>query len=107
MDLTRVEQETIILFNEAEPQAEVFTYNERLKEKLESLASRFPEEIYRKEPDRYGAASFIVPKRLVTVNAPFGAERRRQARDRALKAQIRPPSRGHHSNGSGRPGGAG
>lgn len=98
MDLTRVEQETIILFNEAEPWAEVYTYNQRLKEKLEGLAQRFPEEIRRKEPDHYGAATFVVPKRLVTVNAPFGAQRREQARAQALQANRRPPARSRDPN---------
>lgn len=101
MDLTRVEQETIILFNEAEPQAEVYTYNQRLKEKLEGLALRFPEEIARKDPDRFGAATFTVPKRLVTVNAPFGEQRRKAARDRALRANLRPPSRSNDPQGGG------
>ena len=101
MDLTRVEQETIILFNEAEPQAEVYTYNQRLKEKLEDLARRFPEEIARKEPDRFGAATFTVPKRLVTVNAPFGEQRRKAARDRALQANLRPPARSRDPQGGG------
>ena len=107
MDLTRVEQETIILFNEAEPQAEVYTYNQRLNEKLEGLAQRFPEEIRRKEPDHYGAATFLVPKRLVTVSTPFGEQRREQARDRALKANRRPPARSRdprHGGEDGTPG---
>ncbi len=107
MDLTRVEQETIILFNEAEPQAEVYTYNQRLKEKLEGLAQRFPEEIARKEPDHFGAATFLVPKRLVTVNAPFGEQRRKQARDRALKDNRRPPARSKDPQGGGAAGGPG
>ena len=34
MELSRLEQETIILFNEAEPTAEIYTHNKKLREKL-------------------------------------------------------------------------
>lgn len=36
--MNRLEQETIVLFNEAEPHASVYTYNGALKRKLSNLA---------------------------------------------------------------------
>lgn len=41
--LTKLEQETIILFNEAEPTAEVYTYNDRLINKLDKLCEAYPD----------------------------------------------------------------
>ncbi len=38
MKLSLVERETILLYNQAEPMAEVYTHDPRLMEKLELLA---------------------------------------------------------------------
>ena len=45
MELSRLEQETIILFNEAEPTAEIYTHNKKLREKLERLSQKHPDKI--------------------------------------------------------------
>ena len=45
MGLSRLEQETIILFNEAEPTAEIYTHNKKLREKLERLSQKHPDKI--------------------------------------------------------------
>ena len=43
MGLTKLEQETVIIFNEADDFAEIFTYNGRLKSKLNKLCKEHPE----------------------------------------------------------------
>lgn len=45
--MTRLEQETIINFNEAEAEANVYTHNAALCRKLEALAGQRPEEAKR------------------------------------------------------------
>ena len=66
MKLSLVERETILLYNQAEPMAEVYTHDPRLMEKLELLAKKHPDQITRKD-----AHNFTVPKRCgITIIAP-------------------------------------
>jgi hypothetical protein len=44
-NLSRIEQETVILFNEAETTATIETHNGRLKRKLDRLAAERPNEV--------------------------------------------------------------
>lgn len=74
MKLSLVERETILLYNQAEPMAEVYTHDPRLMEKLELLAKKHPDQITRKD-----AHNFTVPKRCVSVREPYSAERRKAA----------------------------
>ena len=82
MKLSLVERETILLYNQAEPMAEVYTHDPRLMEKLELLAKKHPDQITRKD-----AHNFTVPKRCVSVREPYSAERRKAASERA-KADV-------------------
>ena len=88
MKLTPIEQETIILYNQAEATAEVETYDARLLEKLNRLAEKYPDQI-----QKTGERRFIVPKRCVSVREPYSAERRKAASDRAKAAGYMPPVR--------------
>ena len=69
MKLSRYEQETIILYNQAEAAAEVYTHDPRLLEKLRRLAEKYPDQIVKKDRQ-----TFTVPKRcaasLVVYMAP-------------------------------------
>ena len=88
MKLNAIEQETIILYNQAEATAEVETYDARLLEKLNRLAEKYPDQI-----QKTGERRFIVPKRCVSVREPYSAERRKAASDRAKAAGYMPPVR--------------
>ena len=88
MKLTAIEQETIILYNQAESAAEVETYDVRLLEKLNRLAEKYPDQI-----QKTGERRFTVPKRCVSVREPYSAERRKAASDRAKAAGYMPPVR--------------
>lgn len=87
MKLPRIEQETIILYNEAEATAEVFTYDQKLLTKLERLAVKYPDQI-----TRTGERQYIVPKACVLVRELFSEERRKAASDRAKANGYRPPA---------------
>ena len=69
MKLSLVERETILLYNQAEPMAEVYTHDPRLMEKLELLAKKHPDQITRKD-----AHNFTVPKRCVSVQGSHTAQ---------------------------------
>ena len=56
MKLSLVERETILLYNQAEPMAEVYTHDPRLMEKLELLAKKHPDQITRKDAHNIRAA---------------------------------------------------
>ena len=88
MKLSLVERETILLYNQAEPMAEVYTHDPRLMEKLELLAKKHPDQITRKD-----AHNFTVPKRCVSLREPYSAERRKAASERAKAAGYQPPVR--------------
>lgn len=88
MKLSRIEQETIILYNEAESTAEVFTYDQKLFHKLERLTEKYPGQI-----TRTGERQFIVPKACVLIREPYSEERRAAARKRALEAGYAPPTK--------------
>ena len=70
---SRLEQETIVNFNEEEAEARVYTFNKSLQNRLQKLTAERPDEC-RPDPDQRltgnGAAAFIVPKRWVKVAPP-------------------------------------
>lgn len=81
MKLSLYEQETIILYNQAEATAEVYTHDSRLLEK-------YPDQIVKKDRQ-----TFLVPKRCVSVREPYSAERRKATSERAKAAGYRPPKK--------------
>ena len=68
--LTKLEQETIIIFNEQEPHAEVYTHNKTLQRKLSGLCEKYPEQFVLKGDNGAGGLTFIVPKKRINVTAP-------------------------------------
>lgn len=68
MSLSRYEQETIILFNEEESTASVYTYNGRLKRRLESLCTDRSSDVRQTKDDGRGGLTFEIPKKWVKVN---------------------------------------
>lgn len=86
MKLSKVEQETIVLYNEAESTAEVFTYDQKLLHKLERLAEKYPKWI-----TRTGERQYLVPKGCVLIREPYSEERRKAASERAKANGYRPP----------------
>lgn len=92
MNLTPYERETIILFNEEEDTASVYTHNAKLIRKLKKLSAKYPDKIYEVKSVN-GSVSYIVPKSCVSVREPFSEKRRKTAREIALKGNYRPPKR--------------
>ena len=85
MSVSKIEQETVILFNEAEPTASVYTYNGALKRKLSGLCDIRPTEARQTRDDGRGGLTFEVPKRWIKVNASriLTAEQKEERAERA------------------------
>lgn len=69
MSLSKMEKETIITFNEQESSAEIYTYNQAMKSRLNGLCKKHPDDftyLY----DRDGASVFRFAKNLISIRAP-------------------------------------
>lgn len=69
MSISRLEQETVINFNEAEPMANVYTHNGALKRKLAKLEEERPAEVKHIRTLPEGAEEYTIPKKWIKVNA--------------------------------------
>ena len=69
MRLTKAEQETIILFNEAEQTASVYTHNAALLHQLERLRRSHPAQVHQTERGGHGGADYL-PKKWVKLTPP-------------------------------------
>ena len=79
---SRIEQETIINFNEAEPTAEVYTCNAALIRRINAMAEA-SDEVTCGKSDEYGSF-FLLPKRWVSIRMPrrMTEEQRKAAAER-------------------------
>lgn len=93
MKLTGYEMETIILYNQAEPNAQVYTHDAKLIAKLRRLHDATPEKVYADFDGPNGAARYIVPKSCVGIRPPYSDARRKADSERALKNGLTPPQR--------------
>jgi len=93
MELTRYEQETIINYNEGEDTASVYTHDKRLRDKLETLALKYPDKITLERTFPNGAVEYGVPKRCVSIREPYSDARRAADSARAKQAGVFPPGR--------------
>ena len=92
--LSNIEKETIILFNEAERTASVYTYNVALIKKLTQLCDERPDEVTFDRANGHGAMDFTIPKKLIKVTAsrilsPEEKEIRAQSAQRAREARLK------------------
>ncbi len=97
MKLSKYEEETVVLYNEAEATANVYTHDPKLKEKLKRLSGKYPDQIIFQEENGVGGATYIVPRKCVLIREPYSEERRRADSERAKTAGRKPPKRGASS----------
>lgn len=76
--LTLVEQETVILWDNASKEAKVYTHDKKLISRLRELEEQFPKEYRLIETGPQRAVTYLVPKRYVTVRSPYNEDRRQQ-----------------------------
>lgn len=66
--LTNYERETIITFNEAETECEVYTYNQKLIRKLTERCESHPNLYKMVAEDQFGGYTFRFPKAKLRMN---------------------------------------
>lgn len=81
---TKEEKETIILFNEAESTATVYTHNTRLKKKLFQMKQEYPNHCNFLSENGDGGVTYRIDKNMVSVRKPYDEQRREKDRIRAL-----------------------
>ena len=98
MKLSKFEEETVVLYNEAQSTASVYTHDPKLKEKLKRLSEKYPEQIIFEKSDSSGGVTYTVPKKCVLIREPYSEKRRKAASERAKTAGYRPPKQGKVSD---------
>ena len=83
--VSKTEKETIILFNEEDDNAEIYTYNRKLISKLK----KHPTFVKLKEKDDAGAYTFVVPKDRMSIGIrkPLSEEQKSQLIERGKQMQ--------------------
>lgn len=70
MGLTKYEQETIILYNEKEATASVYTHNTGLQNTLRGLCESHLAQVRQTDNNRHGGLSFELPKKWIKITPP-------------------------------------
>ena len=78
--LTKVEKETIILFNEGESTASIYTYNAGLKKRLAAFSKKYPDLCQLEKPEHLGGVSYLIDKSRLSIRLqpPYSEERRQK-----------------------------
>ncbi len=93
MSLTNIERETIVTFNEGEPAAEIFTYNTRIKRRLQELCPLHPADVRQVKDNGEGGVTYQCPKSWIRINPPrtsinLTEEQREQRRENMRKLHM-------------------
>ena len=87
MKLTKYEKETIVLFNEGEREASVYTHNADLKRRLSSFAEKYPDLCRLERSTSGGSVTYLLDKSRLSIRLlpPYSEERRKAASEYAKK----------------------
>ena len=83
--LTKYEKETIILFNEGEDTASIYTFNAGLKKRLALFAKKYPDLCRQEKAHEQGGVSYVLDRSRLSIRLqpPMSEERRRKASENA------------------------
>ena len=83
--LTKYEKETIVLFNEADEEAHIQTYNAGLRKRLEAFSKKYPDLCRLDKTYEQGGVSYVLDKSRLSIRLqpPYSEERRRKASENA------------------------
>ena len=83
--LTKYEKETIILFNEGEDTASVYTYNAGLRKRLANFSKKYPALCRLDKTYEQGGVSYVLDKSRLSIRLqpPYSEERRQKASENA------------------------
>lgn len=79
--LNKYEKVTEIYYNAAEPRAEIYTHDTKLKKRLQTYAKKYPKVCKLIEDDKQGGLRFTIDKKRMSIRltAPYSEERRAAA----------------------------
>ena len=83
--LTKYEKETIILFNEGEDEASIYTYNAGLRKRLAAFSKKHPDLCRLVKEHSQGGVSYTLDKSRLSIRLqpPMSEERRRKVSEYA------------------------
>ena len=90
-NVPKEERETILLFNEADDAATIYTFNSSLKRRLAAFAENYPDLCKLTVDDAvYGSMTYEIKKSRVSIRlvAPYSEERRKAASDYARRQGV-------------------
>lgn len=89
--LTRLEQETIIVYNAAEPNVEVYTADPVMMRRMDKLCEKRPE-VFRIIKSDLISKTYMCPKKCIRVKAPrqMTEEQKQAAGERLARVRRRP-----------------
>lgn len=88
--LTKAEQETIILFNQEEENAIVYTHSLKLKQQLKRLAANRTSFISLKQNNCWGGLTFELPKSWIKIRPNrVVSEQEREIRANRLRRNLK------------------
>lgn len=70
MKLTSLERESVFVFNQAERNASIFTYNAALQEQLSALCTAYPDRVHQTAANDFGGLTFELPKKWLRIVPP-------------------------------------
>ena len=65
--LTKIEKETIVLFNEGEDKANIYTHNAGLKKRLAAFAKKYPDLCRLEKSNVQGGVSYELAKSRLSI----------------------------------------
>ena len=77
MRLTKYEKETMILFNESEDEASIYTHNAGLKTRLARFSRKYPQLCHLKERNKHGGRIYLIDKSRLSIHLqpPYSDDR--------------------------------
>ena len=83
--LTKIEKETIILFNEGESTASIYTYNAGLKKRLAAFSKKYPDLCQMEKPEHLGGVSYLIDKSRLSIRLQPPIQRGTQAESQSVR----------------------
>ena len=74
--LTKIEKETIVLFNEGEDKANIYTHNAGLKKRLAAFAKKYPDLCRLEKSNVQGGVSYELAKSRLSILTVRNADRK-------------------------------
>ena len=76
--LTKQEKVTEISYNAADPRAEIYTHDTKLKKRLQAYAKKYPKLCKQVGDDKKGGLRFTIDKNRISIRltAPYSEERK-------------------------------